>query len=147
MLSSHRKSGGCGASLPIATTQEDTMTKPTDTPENPAADAPKADAPTTALAAAEAVLIAGYKPPVGVAAGVAFLREKFDESAYVLNTTKGPKGTRITEISSVLVEINGIRRVIEVQGFESGNFKLFGEIAGKTPEALAASLGAMYPGI
>lgn len=123
------------------------MTKPADTPENTAAEAQNADASTTALAAAEAALIAGYKPPVGVAAGVAFLRERFDEGAYVLNSSKGPKGTKMTEVSQVLAEINGIRRIIEVQGFESGAFKLFGEIAGKTPDALAASVSAMYPGI
>lgn len=122
------------------------MPKENETPEN-ASDQQGSDAAIPGAAALIAGLVAGYTPPVGVAAGVAFLREAFDEGAYVLNTTKGPKGTRITEISAVLTEINGIRRVIEVQGFESGAFKLFGEIAGKAPDALKASINAMYPSV
>lgn len=120
------------------------MTKPTDNPENTAATAPEAPATTTALAAAETALLAGYKPPVGVAAGVDFLRRTFDEGSHVLNTTKGAKGSRTTDISQVLVEVDGIRRVIEVHGFESGAYKLFGEVPGKTEDALAAAISHFY---
>lgn len=120
------------------------MTKTTDTPENNATTAMEATATTTELQTAETALIAGYKPPAGVAAGVDFLRKAFDEGAHVLWTTKGAKGGRVAEISGVLAEIDGIRRVVEIHGYESGGFKFFGEALGKTPEDQADSLRRFY---
>lgn len=108
------------------------------------ASASEAPATTTALAAAETALLAGYKPPVGVAAGVDFLRRAFDETAHVLNTTKGAKGSRTTDISQVLVEVDGIRRVIEVHGFESGAYKLFAEVTGKGEDAQADAIRHIF---
>ena len=120
------------------------MTKPTNTPENIAVEATEAPATTTALQTAENALLAGYKLPVGVAAGVDFLRRAFDETAHVLNTTKGAKGSRTTDISQVLVEVDGIRRVIEVHGFESGAYKLFAEVPGKGEYAQAVAISHIF---
>jgi hypothetical protein len=121
-----------------------TMTKPTDNPENSAVETTESSTTTTALAAAESALLAGYKAPVGVAAGVDFLRRAFDETAHVLNTTKGAKGSRTTDISQVLVEVDGIRRVIEVHGFESGAYKLFAEVPGKGEDAQAVAISHIF---
>lgn len=115
-----------------------------ESPANPPASTPEAPATTTALQAAENTLLAGYRPPVGVAAGVDFLRKEFDEGAHVLWTTKGAKGGRVAEISGVLVEVEGIRRVVEIHGYETGGFKLFGEVPGKTPEEQAIALRGFY---
>lgn len=124
------------------------MTKPTENPENPAPNAPETTSRVTttetALSTATSTLLAGYKPPAGVAAGVDFLRRAFDETAHVLNTTKGAKGSRTTDISQVLVEVDGIRRVIEVHGFESGAYKLFAEVTGKGEDAQADAIRHIF---
>jgi hypothetical protein len=140
--------GRAGTGSPADFNQGTTMTKPSDTP---AADATVTETQTATTTAPQseadkltATLASQYKPPVGVAAGVEFLRKHFDEGAHVLTSGKGAKGSRVAEVSTVLVEIDGVRRVVEIHGFESGAFKLFAEVPGKGDEAIASWLSRMY---
>jgi hypothetical protein len=97
-----------------------------------------------AAAEATAELIAGYKPPVGLAAAVALMRNAFDEQAHVLWKAGGPRNSHTEEIGAILVEIGDNRRVILATGLQSGAFKLFAEVSGKTPEAMALELGLVF---
>jgi hypothetical protein len=139
--------GQAGTGSPADFNQGTIMTKPSDTT---AADAPKTETQTTTTTAPQseadkltAALAAQYKPPVGVAAGVEFLRKHFDEGAHVLTSGRGAKGTRVTETATVLVEIHGTRRIVEIHGYESGAYKLFAEVPGKG-DVVATYLAAMY---
>jgi hypothetical protein len=143
--------GQAGTGSPVDFNQGTIMTKTSDTP---ATDAPKTDDQTAAATTTTppqseaekltATLASQFKPPVGVAAGVEFLRKHFDEGAHVLTSGKGAKGSRVAEVSTVLVEIDGVRRVVEIHGFESGAFKLFAEVPGRGDAAIAGWLSGMY---
>jgi hypothetical protein len=137
--------GQAGTGSPADFNQGTIMTKTNDAPAADAAeDQTTTTAPQSEADKLTATLASQYKPPVGVAAGVEFLRKHFDEGAHVLTSGKGAKGSRVAEVSTVLVEIDGVRRVVEIHGFESGAFKLFAEVPGKTDEVIAGWLSGMY---
>ena len=81
------------------------------------------DEPETAEAA-EAQALATRKPPVGLAAAMEGF-QAVDENAAVLWKTKGPKGSRIVELASVLVETGGKTERFIVQVFASGAFDVY----------------------
>lgn len=90
--------------------------------------------------AATAEAIATREQPKGVAAAIEALRSAHDEDAQILWTTGGPRKSHLDEIAGVMVEIDGARRIVIACGYASGAFKLFREVAGKTPEAILANL-------
>lgn len=87
---------------------------------------------------------AAVPAPTGLKAAVAFLQANFDEEAHILWSTNGPRKSKTTQLAGILCEIDGIRRVVVVNEFESGAYRLFAEIAGKTREDVAYNLGNTY---
>lgn len=90
--------------------------------------------------AAETEAVTTREEPKGVKAGVEFLRTTYDESAHVLWKTGGPRNSHIEEIAGVLVEIDGSRRIVIVNGMASGAYKLFTEV----PMVDGAMIAGMY---
>lgn len=68
----------------------------------------------------------------GIPAAVEAIRASLDEDAHVMWSANGPRGTHIERIACVMASVDGARRLILVAGYQSGAFKLFGEVAGKT---------------
>lgn len=95
---------------------------------------------------ADEATAAGDAKPSGTDAAVEALRAAFGDDVVTLWRTGGPRKSHTDEVVCVLVEIGGQPRRIVVQSFESGNFKLFAEVGGKTAEQMVEALGGLFPG-
>lgn len=84
--------------------------------------------------------------PSGTDAAVEALRAAFGDDVVTLWRTGGPRKSHTDEVVCVLVEIGDQPRRIVVQSFESGNFKLFSEVCGKTAAQMVEALGELFPG-
>lgn len=84
--------------------------------------------------------------PSGTDAAVEALRAAFGDDVVTLWRMGGPRKSHTDEVVCVLVEIGDQPRRIVVQSFESGNFKLFAEVGGKTAEQMVGTLGGLFPG-
>lgn len=87
---------------------------------------------------------AAVPAPTGLKSAVAFLQANFDEEAHILWSTNGPRKSKTTQLAGVLCEVEGSRRVIIVNEFESGAYRLFAEVGGKTPEGVIVNLTSCY---
>lgn len=101
--------------------------------------------PKNANAAAETAINdeAERAQPKGVAAAMVFLRQE-DPDAQVMWETRGPRHSHIENVSQVMCEIYGTRRMMVVLSYASGQFKVFGEVAEKDPAKLVGKLTEMY---
>src|SRR5690242_6392305 len=78
--------------------------------------------------------------PKGVKGAIETIRNTVDEGAHVLWTTSGPRNSHIAEIGCVLVTQGEIPAMYVVAVYDSGEFKLYHPVPGKTGAAQCAML-------
>lgn len=93
--------------------------------KTPNADDADTDPPTPDPVIAE--LAATRVEPKGLAACLERFRQ-VDEDATVIWSANGPRKTHIEELAGVLVEVGGAKRIVIVQVFASGKFKVFADV-------------------
>lgn len=80
----------------------------------------------------------------GLDNATAALRAAFGDDVVTFWRTSGPRKSHTDEVACVLAEIGDHPRKVIVQTFTSGNYKLFGEVAGKTPDQMIEALRHQY---
>ena len=88
-------------------------------------------------------LVAGLSAPAmaGTAGPPGHL---FGDDVVTLWRTSGPRKSHTDEVACILAEIGDYPRKVVIQSFTSGAFKVFAEVAGKTPDQMTDALIEQY---
>jgi hypothetical protein len=94
--------------------------------------------------AAAALAAEPEESATGLDAAIQHFRSKFGDDVVTLWRTSGPRKSHTDEVACILAEIGDYPRKVVIQSFTSGAFKVFAEVAGKTPDQMTDALIEQY---